>query len=152
MVRQVIMPNPMVFFAPADHPLARERNIPFARVAQEPFLMREHGSGTRMVAQSVFDQHGLEPKVRMELSTNETVKQAILAGLGLSILSHHTLGLDTEQRQLVVLDVEGFPIIRDWQFVYPVGKQISVVARAFMDLVHAEGKQLVLDHLAKPAP
>ena len=148
-VTQKIMPNPMVVFAPADHPLAKERNIAFARIAQERFLMRERGSGTRMVAQAVFDSHGLEPDVRMELSTSEAIKQAILAGLGVSILSRYTLGLHTEQSQLVVLDVEGFPIERHWHFVYPVGKQVSVVARAFMDLVRAEGKLLVFDHLAK---
>lgn len=147
-VSQMIMPNPMVVFAHIDNPLATERNIPFARIAREPFLMRERGSGTRMVAQAVFDSHRVEPNVRMELSTNEAIKQAILAGLGVSILSRHTLGLDTEQRQLVFLDVEGFPIERNWHFIYPVGKQVSAVSRAFMDLVRAEGKQLVLDHLA----
>lgn len=150
-VRQIIMPNPMVVFAHADNPLAKERNIPFERIAKEPFLMRERGSGTRMVAQSAFDERGLEPNVRMELSTNETIKQAILAGLGVSILSHHTLGLDTEQPRLAVLDVEGFPIALHWHFVYPVGKQVSAVARAFMDLVRNEGKQLILDHIGKAA-
>ncbi len=150
-VSQAIMPNPMVVFAHASHPLAKERKIPFARIAREPFLMREHGSGTRMVAEEAFDRHGLEPNVRMELSTNEAIKQAILAGLGVSILSRYTLGLDTEQQQLVALDVEGFPIERQWYFVYPVGKQVSVVARTFMDFVRAEAGALVLDHLAKTA-
>ena len=148
-VRQAILPNPMVVFARVDDPLVHERHIPLARLAQEPFLMREPGSGTRMVAQELFDKHGLAPRVRMELSTNEAIKQAILAGLGVSIMSRYTLGLDTEQHRLVTLDVEGFPLERHWYFVYPVGRQLSVVAKTFLDFVRVEARPLVLDHLAQ---
>ena len=147
-VTQMILPNPLVVFARADHPLAEEKNIPFERFAQEPFLIREPGSGTRMVVQQLFDQHGLKPWIRMELSTNEAIKQAILAGLGVSILSRYTLGLDVEQTQLITLDVEDFPLEHHWYFVYPSGKQLSLVARTFMDFVRVEAKQLVYDHLA----
>ena len=150
-VCQPIMPNPMVLFARVDHPLARKSTIPFAALAHEPFLMREPGSGTRNVAWEAFDRNGIAPRIRMELSNNEAIKQAILAGLGVSILSRYTLGLDTEQNQLAVLDVEGLPIDRPWQFVYPVGKQIPPAARAFMDFVRAEGKRLVEDHLGREA-
>lgn len=150
-VCQPIFANPLVVFARADHPLAGGRRIPFAALAAEPFLMREAGSGTRLAAWEAFDRHGIEPRVRMELSTNEAIKQAILAGLGISILSRYTLGLDTEQAQLAVLDVEGFPIEREWQFVYPVGKQVSPPARAFMDFVRAEAKDLVQAHLGHEA-
>ena len=150
-VCQPIMSNPMVLFARADHPLARSKAIPFAALAHEPFLMREPGSGTRNVAWEAFDRNGIAPRIRMELSTNEAIKQAILAGLGVSILSRYTLGLDTEQDQLAVLDVEGLPIERPGQFVYPVGKQIPPAARAFMDFVRAEGKRLVEDHLGREA-
>lgn len=148
-VTQTILPNPMVVYARADHPLAGHRKIPFKRLAEEPFLIREPGSGTRMVAQAAFESRGLEPAVRMELSTNEAIKQAILAGLGISILSRYTLGLDTEQKELCTLDVEGFPIQLNWQFVYPVGKQLPVTAQAFMEFVRKEAKQLVLEHLPK---
>lgn len=148
-VTQIILPNPMVAYAAADHPLAREKRIPFARFAEEPFLMRERGSGTRMVAREIFLQHGLEPKVRMELSTNEAIKQAIIAGLGVSILSRYTLGLDVAQDQLVVLDVEGFPVERNWVFAYPAGKQLPMVAQGFMDFTRRMAKSLVFDHLAK---
>ena len=148
-VCQPILANPMVVFARADHPLAQQRRIPFSALATEPFLMREPGSGTRMQAYQAFDSRGVEPQVRMELSTNEAIKQAILAGLGISILSRYTLGLDSEQAQLVALDIEGFPIERQWQFVYPVGKQISPVARAFMDFVRSEAGSLVEDHLGR---
>lgn len=148
-VNQKILPNPMVVFARADHPLARQKNISFERLAREPFLMREPGSGTRMVAQQLFESHGIKPSIRMELSTNEAIKQAILAGLGVSILSRYTLGLDVEQDQLVALDVEGFPLEHHWYFSYPIGKQLSTVAQTFMELVRKESKQLVLDHLSQ---
>lgn len=148
-MRQVILPNPMVVFARADHPLARQKNIPFERFAREPFLMREPGSGTRMVAQQVFESRGAKPSVRMELSTNEAIKQAILAGLGVSIMSRYTLGLDVEQDQLVTLNVEGFPLEHHWYFVYPIGKQLPIVAQAFMDFARQQAKSLVLDHLSR---
>ena len=146
-VCQPILTNPLVVFARDDHPRAGQRRIPFAALASEPFLMREPGSGTRLVTYEAFDRHGITPLVRMELSTNEAVKQAILAGLGISILSKYTLGLDTDHAQLTILDVEGFPIERPWQFAYPVGKQVSPVARAFMDFVRREAAALVQDHL-----
>ena len=149
-VTQMILPNPMVVFARADHPLAQQKKIPFERFAREPFLMREPGSGTRMVAQEIFESHGKKPVVRMELSTNEAITQAILAGLGVSIMSRYTLGLDTGHDRLVTLDVEGFPIARHWYFVYPVGKQLSMVSQAFMDFVRQEARHLFLELESSP--
>lgn len=156
-VTQLILPNPMVVFARADHPLAQQKNIAFSRLAQEPFLMREPGSGTRLAAEAVFEQHRLKPLVKLELSSNEAIIQAILAGFGVSILSRHTLGLDTDQTQLTCLDVQGFPLERQWHFVYPIGKQLSAVAQAFMDLVRIEARGLLRGGLAqdqrpKPSP
>ncbi|MBK5103689.1 MAG: LysR family transcriptional regulator [Burkholderiales bacterium] len=154
-VAQTILPNPLVVFARADHPLAKEKNIAFARLAQEPFLMREPGSGTRLAAEAAFTRHRLKPLVSMELGSNEAITQAILAGFGVSILSRYTLGLDTAQAQLTCLEVEGFPLERHWQFVYPTGKQLSQPAQGFMDLVRVEARQLLLQHLAQgpqPAP
>lgn len=149
-VTQVILPNPMVPYAHASHPLARESRIPFERFAAEPFLMREPGSGTRMISRQIFSEYQCEPRIRMELSTNEAIKQAIIAGLGVSIMSRYTLGLDVTHEQLAVLDVEGFPIERNWVFAYPVGKQLPVVAQGFMDFTRKEAKSLVFDHLSKP--
>jgi len=149
-VTQVILPNPMVAYAHADHPLAREKKIPFTRFAEEPFLMREPGSGTRMIASKVFQEHGCKPKIRMELSTNEAIKQAIIAGLGVSIMSRYTLGLDMSHEKLAVLDVEGLPIERNWVFAYPVGKQLPIIAQGFMDFTRKTAKTLVFDHLARP--
>lgn len=148
-VTQPILPNPMVVFAREDHPLAHEKKIAFAQLKNETFIMREPGSGTRMVAYEAFDQHGIEPRVQMELSTNEAIKQAIIAGLGISILSQYTLGLDNIERRLSILNVQDFPIEKQWQFVYPVGKQTSSVSRAFMDFVRIEATNLIKGHLGK---
>ena len=148
-VTQPILPNPMVVFAREDHPLAHEKKIAFAQLKNETFIMREPGSGTRMVAYEAFDQHGIEPRVQMELSTNEAIKQAIIAGLGISILSQYTLGLDNIEPRLSILNVQDFPIEKQWQFVYPVGKQTSSVSRAFMDFVRKEAPNLIKGHLGK---
>lgn len=150
-VTQKILSNPMVVFARADHPLAGQKSIPLARLAQEPFLMRELGSGTRLTTEGVFERHGLKPRVKMELSTNEAIKQSILTGFGVSVLSRYSFGLDTEQTGLICLDVEGFPLEQHWHFVYPIGKQLSAAARAFMDLVRIEARSMVLDHTT-PVP
>jgi LysR family transcriptional regulator, low CO2-responsive transcriptional regulator len=101
-----------------------------------------------MIARQIFEDHGCEPKVRMELSTNEAIKQAIIAGLGVSIMSRYTLGLDVSHEQLAVLDVEGFPIERNWVFAYPVGKQLPVIAQSFMDFTRKEARALVFDQFA----
>jgi len=145
-----LLPNPVVPFAHADHPLAREKNIAFERFAAEPFLIREAGSGARSMARELFEAHGLEPRVRMELSNNEAIKQAIIAGLGVSIMSRYTLGLDVPHEQLAVLDVEGFPVDRPWVIVHPAGKQLSLVAQAFLDFMLQESRQLVFEHLSRP--
>jgi DNA-binding transcriptional LysR family regulator len=148
LIVQAILPNPFVVLARSDHPLRRESAIPFARFAEEPFLMREPGSGTRMTALKLFEQHGLVPRTRMELSTNEAIREAILAGLGVSILSRHTLGLGKETPDIICLDVEGFPVESYWHFVYPVGKQLSAAAQAFMQYTRAEAKHLALTGFA----
>jgi DNA-binding transcriptional LysR family regulator len=147
-VVQAILANPLVVVARSDHPLAGAKGIAFARLAAEPFLMREPGSGTRMVAQKLFERHGLAPKIRMELSTNEAIREEILAGLGVSILSRYSVGLEAADARLVCLDVEGFPLESNWQFVYPVGKQLSLAARGFMDFARAEARQLLVDAVA----
>lgn len=147
-VTQALLPNPMVVFARDDHPLANARQVAFERVATEPFLMREPGSGTRLLATRLFAQRGLTPRIRMELSTDEAIKEAILAGLGVAIMSRFTLGLEPESSRLICLDVEGFPLENHWHFAYPVGKQLSATARAFMDFARLEAKGLVANGIA----
>ena len=125
--------NPLVVIAPRDHPLARERHIPLERLAQEPFLMREPGSGTRKALERLFAEHGLAFKVRMEIGSNEAIKQAVVGGMGISALSRHTLAEDAATGRLAILDVDHFPIPRHWYVAYPSGKQLSVVARSFLE-------------------
>lgn len=130
---EAFLENPLVVLAPARHALAHKKKIPLKRIAEEPFLLREPGSGTRIVTERVFAEQGLKLKVRMELGSNEAIKQAVIGGLGISVLSSHTLALDAPAGQFVVLNVQGFPIQRHWYFAYPAGKQLSIVARTFAD-------------------
>jgi DNA-binding transcriptional LysR family regulator len=134
--------NPLVVLAPIDHPLAGRKRVPLVRLAREPFLMREPGSGTRKAVERLFEQNNIRPNIRMELGSNEAIKQAIVGGLGVSVLSRHALALDASTSQIAILDVQQFPIKRQWYAVNLKGKQLSVVARTFMDylLEHAADK------------
>lgn len=128
-----IAPNPLVVMAPRNHPLVGEKNISLERVAKESFILREPGSGVRDATLRTFDAHGLRPHVRMELGSNEAIKHAIVGGLGISVLSLHTLTLEGTSGPVAILDVQGFPIMRQWYIVYPKGKELSLVAQAFLD-------------------
>ncbi|MBF1991099.1 LysR family transcriptional regulator [Fischerella thermalis] len=138
---QQFLENPLVVLAPINHPLSKEKNIPIQRLADEPFIMREPGSGTRRAVQQLFDQHGVTVKVKLELGSNEAIKHAIAGGLGISVLSRHTLLPDSGD--LTILDVEHFPIKRDWYMVYPSGKQLSIVARTYFEYLLDAAKQIV---------
>ncbi|NJL40636.1 MAG: LysR family transcriptional regulator [Leptolyngbyaceae cyanobacterium RM2_2_4] len=134
--------NPLVVIAPRNHPLAGQKNIPLSRLIDEHFIMREPGSGTRRSVQKLFDQEGVSVRVRLELGSNEAIKQAIAGGLGLSVLSRHTLTPEGSNSELTVLDVQGFPIHRNWYAVYLSGKQLSVVASTFLDYLKVEAAKL----------
>jgi DNA-binding transcriptional LysR family regulator len=151
-VVQALVPNPLVVFACTGHALSRHSDIAFARLAEEPFLMREPGSGTRMIILRLFARHGIAPKIRMELASDDAIREAIAAGLGVSILPRHAPGLDPALPRLVCLDVEGFPLESHWHFVYPVGRRLAPAARAFMDFSRAEGKQLFRECLRGDQP
>ena len=127
--------NPLVIIAPPDHPLADRRGLAAEALEGVPFLMREKGSGTRIAAERFFAAQGISPVVRMELGANEAIKQAVMAGLGVSVLSRGTALLEIEQRRLVELDVAGFPLRRQWHVSWPRGKRLSVAALAFLDLL-----------------
>jgi len=133
--------NPLVVIAPRNHPLAQEKLISLERLIEEPLIMRESGSGTRMAVESFFAENRLKMRVEMEIGSNEAIKQAIVGGLGLSILSRHSLALEGTQGPLVVLDVEGFPIQKHWYVIYPRSKQLSIVAQTFLDYLLTEGKE-----------
>ena len=128
-------PNPLVVMAPRDHPLVGKKNISLEEIAKEPFIIREPGSGIRDAMFKAFDEIGTRPAIRMELGNNEAIKHAIAGGLGLSVLSLHTLSLEGIDGPVAILDVEGFPILRNWYIVYPKGKELSLVAQTFLDFV-----------------
>jgi len=134
--------NPLVVIAPHNHPLAQEKNISLQRLAEEPFIMRESGSGTRMAVERFFAQNRAAIKVEMEIGSNEAIKQAIVGGLGVSVLSRYTLALEGTKGPLTILDVEGFPLQLHWYVLYPASKQLSVVASTFLDYLLDEGKRI----------
>ncbi len=134
--------NPLVVLAPINHPLAKEKNISIKQLAGESFIMREPGSGTREAVQKLLEKYGVTVNARLELGSNEAIKQAIAVGLGISVLSRHTVTMEGANSQITILDVEGFPIRRYWYVLYPAGKQLSVVARTFFDYLMDEGRQM----------
>ena len=125
-------PNPLVVMAPRNHPLVGKKKIALSQIMEEPFILREPGSGIRDATLRMFDEFGGRPHVRMELGSNEAIKHAIVGGLGLSVLSLHTLALEGPDGPVAILDVEGFPIMRQWYLVHPKGKELSLVAKAFL--------------------
>jgi DNA-binding transcriptional LysR family regulator len=139
---QPFLENPLVVVAPKNHPLAGQKNIPIQSLNNEPFIMREQGSGTRRAVQQLFDQHHVAVHVRLELGSNEAIKQAIAGGLGLSVLSQHTLISEGPNSELTILDVEHFPIKCRWYAAYLSGKQLSVIAEAFLSFLIEEGQKL----------
>ncbi len=126
-------PNPLVVMANRDHPLAGRRNIPLRELEGETFLMREPGSGIRESTLRLFEEQGINPPVRMELGSNEAIKHAVIGGLGIAVLSLHTLSAEGADGPVTLLDVEHFPIHRQWHIVYPKKKVLSVVAQTFLD-------------------
>lgn len=135
---QAFLENPLVVVARSDHRLAGKKNIPLEKLDGESFIMREVGSGTRQAVQTLFHQEKISVKVRLELGSNEAIKQAIKGGLGISVLSQHTLTSEAGNSDLVILDIKGFPIERDWYIAHLQGKQLSVIAETFLqDLLDA---------------
>ena len=132
------MENPLVVVAPPDHPLASKKNIPLADLQNETFVVREPGSGTFIAMERFFKERGISLTTGMEMTSNEAIKQAVEAGLGLGIVSIHTLELELEVGRLTVLDVEAFPILRHWYVVHRKGKRLSPVAEAFKEFVTDE--------------
>jgi DNA-binding transcriptional LysR family regulator len=123
--------------------MAEEKRISMQRLQEETFIMRESGSGTRIAMERFFAEQGVRLSTGMEMSSNEAIKQAVQAGLGLGVVSLHTLELELEMKHLVVLDVESFPILRHWYIVQRKGKRLSPVARAFKDFVLKESGNIL---------
>jgi DNA-binding transcriptional LysR family regulator len=146
-VAESFLDNPLIVVAPHGHALAGQRGVELARLAEEYFLIRESGSGTRLAVENHFRAAGLPLRVRMELGSNEAIKLAVAGGLGLAVLSAHTLALERNSDELTVLDVQGFPIRRQWYVLRPADKQLSVVASTFLDFLRAESRALARSDL-----
>ena len=137
---RVFMPNPLVVIAPADHPLAGQRAIDPRRLREERFILREKGSGTRMAVDAHWRRLRAAPPVRLELGSNEAVKEAVAGHLGLSVVSVHALGERWAEQGLCVLDVQGFPIRSQWHVVRLRQKRPSPIARVFEQHLAAQAR------------
>jgi len=135
--------HPLAIIAAPEHPLARRRRVPLAELAGETFLIREPGSGTRNAMERAFAAHGFRPAETIEMSSNETIKQAVMAGMGVSFLSLHTVGLELAARRLAVLRVEGTPVMREWFVIHRERKRLSPAAAAFKEFLARRGSALV---------
>jgi DNA-binding transcriptional LysR family regulator len=135
--------NPLVIIASPHHPLAAKRRIKLSQLANELFLIREAGSGTRASMERVFSERGVPFRVSMEVSSNETIKQAVMADMGLSFISAHTVGLELAAGKLVILDVVGLPIVRDWYVIHLRDKTLAPIPAAFRAFLLENGARII---------
>lgn len=129
--------NPHAIIACPDHRFAKKHRIPLMALSKENFLVREPGSGTRMLMERVFRDHGMSVNATMEISSDETIKQAAMVGMGIGFLSLHTVELELQTGRLIMLDVAEMPIMRKWYIVHGKNKRLSPVARAFREFLLA---------------
>ena len=139
---QPFLNNPLVVVAKKDHFLAGQRNIPVEKLNNQPFIMREKGSGTREAIIKLFAKNKIDVKVKLELGSNEAIKQAIAGGLGISVLSEHCLISEGISGELTVLDVQNFPIERRWFVAHLAGKKLSVIAQTFLQYLLEESPKM----------
>ena len=144
-----VLPNPLVAIGPATHPLAREKSVAFERFAHEPLLMRERGSGTRLAVERLFAEHHLRPHTKMELGSNETIREAIVAGLGVSLVYRYALGFDLDPRRIAILDVEGIPRDSHWHLIHPANRQLSFIAQTFLAFARREAQRIFEERVAE---
>ncbi len=144
-------PHPLVVIAAPGHPLAQRTRIPLARLQQENFLIREPGSGTRAAMEKLCSANGIEYSASMEISSNETIKQAVIAGMGISLISAHTVGLELATGRLVVLNVSGLPIVRDWYVMHLKHKTLSPVAATFREFLLERGSAIIAETVGTAA-
>ena len=137
------MPNPLAIIATPDHPLRNKKNLKIKDLENEKFVVREKGSGTREAIERHFAESGLVCDTTLEMSSNEAIKHAVSAGFGLGIVSIHTVELELLNKHLITLDVEGFPLQRNWHLVTRKGKAMSPVAEAFREFVLEEADKYV---------
>jgi DNA-binding transcriptional LysR family regulator len=136
--------HPHVIVTPPDHALATTMgHVPAQALANFPFIVREPGSGTRAAMEKYFADHRIEPRIAMEMASNESIKQAVMAGLGIAFLSLHTIGLELKSGLLATPDVEGLPIVRRWYVVNNLAKVLSPAAEAFRYFVLERGESFL---------
>jgi DNA-binding transcriptional LysR family regulator len=124
-------PNELVLIAAPAHRLAGCRQVLFTELAREHFLLREEGSGTRAALERIFQEAGLPLLVSMHMGNNSAIKQGVMAGLGIALISRVAIDLELEAQRLVMLDIEGFPVMRQWRLIHLKGKSLSATAHAF---------------------
>ena len=142
-VAEAFAKHPQVIIASPTHPLAAKRRIKLSQLATEYFLIRETGSGTRASMERVFGERGVPFRVSMEVTSNETIKQAVMADMGISFISSHTVGLELATRKLVILDVVGLPIIRDWYVIHLRDKTLAPIPAAFRSFLLEHGARII---------
>ncbi len=135
--------NRLVVVVPPDHGLVGQQAISLERLVRERFLAREPGSGTRLAVDRLLQEHGLHITPYLELGNAEAIKQGVMAGLGLSVLSRRTLDLELAAGRIALLDVVGFPLVRRWYAVHPKGKKLSLAARTFLAFLLEEGNEML---------
>jgi len=136
---EVIGDHPHLIVAPPDHPLAGQREIPARLLAEETFLVREPGSGTRGLMERFFERTHINPPMAMQIDSNETIKQAVIACLGISFISGHTVGAELADGRMVALDVKGLPIVRQWYVVHLAQRRPVPAVRALIDFLIERG-------------
>ncbi len=137
--------NPLVVVAHPEHYLVREKKVSLKELAREEFVIREQGSGTRSAVERFFKEHNLKFKTKMDMSNNRAIKHAAEEGLGLAIVSLHTLEIELRAKTLNIINVEGFPIYRHWYVVQREGKRLSPIAKVFKDYIMQEADGLIKD-------
>lgn len=140
------LPNPLVAVADESHAFASRKNIPLDEFAAQPFLIREPGSGTRFALENHFRSLDIKPNVRMTVESNEAIKHAVMSGLGLTVLSSHTLAFGGNAG-LVQLDVESLPIKTTWYLANLKAKRLSIVANTFLDYVNNAGRNTISNQM-----
>ncbi len=141
--------HPHVFVAPVDHPLLKRGQLGVSSLQPYSFIVREQGSGTRAAMEKFFADANFEPKVTMEMSSNETIKQAVMAGMGLSFLSLHTIGLELDNQLVAILDVQGSPVVRAWNVVHTLSKLLSPPAEAFRYFILERGEVFLAEQYGR---
>jgi DNA-binding transcriptional LysR family regulator len=135
--------HPIAIIAAPDHPLVGRKRLPLKRLAGETFIIRERGSGTRAAMEHVFAERGFRARDAMEMSSNETIKQAVMAGMGIAFLSMHTIGLELRAGRLALLTVSGLPVMREWYVIHRRGKRLTPAAQAFKSFLLENGAALI---------